>query len=176
MKQASTAVYRVTDAVSSLLNRICSVLTCLIGAGMVFCVVWGVFTRYCLGNQAIWTEEIARFLLVWLTFIGCSVAWRRNNMVRVTFLLNKVTPRGRQILEIVCTLFVAGYLIFFLCSGQAALLIFKMQKESITKISMIWPALGLYIGAVVMVFHCVPRLMKQLAELAGVSLEKEDKA
>ncbi len=31
---------------------------------LVFDVVWGVFTRYVMGEQAKWTEELARFLLV----------------------------------------------------------------------------------------------------------------
>ena len=41
-------------------------------------VVWGVFSRYVLNEQAKWSEELARYLLVWLTFLGASVAYRRN--------------------------------------------------------------------------------------------------
>ena len=38
-------------------------------------VVWGVFSRYVMGEQAKWTEELARFLLVWVTLLRrCFIA------------------------------------------------------------------------------------------------------
>ena len=37
-------------------------------------VVWGVFTRYVMGEQAKWTEELARFLLIEIVryFLVCN--------------------------------------------------------------------------------------------------------
>ncbi|MEL6133172.1 MAG: TRAP transporter small permease subunit, partial [Bacteroidota bacterium] len=41
--------------------------------GMITLVVlWGVFTRYALGSQASWSEELARFLLVWIGLLGAA--------------------------------------------------------------------------------------------------------
>ena len=37
-----------------------------------------VFCRYVLNHSLFWAEELSRYLLVWLTFLGASVAYRRN--------------------------------------------------------------------------------------------------
>jgi len=37
-------------------------------------VLWGVFTRYVYGNQADWSEELAKFLLIWVGLLGAAYA------------------------------------------------------------------------------------------------------
>ncbi len=48
------------------------------GAGMALIVILQVFCRYVLNNSLFWSEELARYLMVWLTFLGASVAYRRG--------------------------------------------------------------------------------------------------
>lgn len=43
------------------------------------------FTRYALNDSASWTEEIARYLLIAVAFIGAAVNVRKNNHVQVDF-------------------------------------------------------------------------------------------
>jgi len=52
----------------------------LFGLGFAMSVVVAVqvFFRYALNNSLFWSEELARYLLVWLTFLGASVAYHRN--------------------------------------------------------------------------------------------------
>jgi TRAP-type transport system small permease protein len=49
-------------------------------------VFYQFFTRYVLGNSASWTEEIARYLLIIVTFLGGSMAVRRNTHIHVEFM------------------------------------------------------------------------------------------
>ena len=46
-------------------------------------VFYQVFTRYFLGDPAGWTEEIARYFLVAVVFIGASMSVRKNNHIQV---------------------------------------------------------------------------------------------
>jgi TRAP-type C4-dicarboxylate transport system permease small subunit len=52
----------------------------LFGLGLTMTVVVAVqvFFRYVLNHSLFWSEELARYLLVWLSFLGDSVAYRRK--------------------------------------------------------------------------------------------------
>ncbi len=49
-----------------------------LGFTMTLIVAVQVFCRYVLNNSLFWAEELSRYLLAWLTFLGASVAYRRN--------------------------------------------------------------------------------------------------
>ena len=58
------------------------------------CVVfYQVFTRYVLNDAAGWTEEIARYLLIAVTFLGGAMAVRRNTHIQVDFVY-RFLPRA----------------------------------------------------------------------------------
>jgi len=60
-------------------------------------VLWGVFTRYLLGDQARWTEELARFLMVWLAFLGAALAYLRRQHLGVEILVDRMHPSARRV-------------------------------------------------------------------------------
>jgi TRAP-type C4-dicarboxylate transport system permease small subunit len=58
-------------------------ITLVLFWALAFVVFYQVFTRYFLGDPAGWTEEIARYLLVAIVFIGASMSVRKNNHIQV---------------------------------------------------------------------------------------------
>jgi TRAP-type transport system small permease protein len=62
---------------------------------LAFCVFWAMagivflqfFTRYVLNDSLAWTEEIARYGLIWITFIGAAVVVRKKAHIAVEVLL-----------------------------------------------------------------------------------------
>ena len=59
-------------------------------AGVVFTQF---FTRYALNNSASWTEEIARYLLIGVVFVGASIGVAKNNHIQVDFVY-RYLPAG----------------------------------------------------------------------------------
>ena len=57
-----------------------------------FTVFYQVFTRYVLNDSAGWTEEIARYFLVAVVFVGASMSVRKNNHIHVD-VLYRIVPR-----------------------------------------------------------------------------------
>jgi TRAP-type C4-dicarboxylate transport system permease small subunit len=45
---------------------------------LVVVVLWGVVSRYVLGDQASWSEELARLLMVWLALLGAALVCREE--------------------------------------------------------------------------------------------------
>jgi len=56
------------------------------------------FTRYVLNDSLSWTEEIARYLLIAVCFIGSIMAVRNNSHIMVEFLFRFVPPKFGKIL------------------------------------------------------------------------------
>ena len=54
------------------------------------------FTRYVLEDSAAWTEEIARYLLIVVTFVGASMAVRRNTHIHVEFVYRYIPPSAAR--------------------------------------------------------------------------------
>ena len=56
-------------------------------------VFYQFFTRYVLNDSAAWTEEISRYLLIGVVFVGASIGVARNHHIQVDFFY-RYMPRG----------------------------------------------------------------------------------
>jgi TRAP-type C4-dicarboxylate transport system permease small subunit len=59
---------------------------------LAFIVFLQFFTRYVLNDSLAWTEEIARYGLMWIVFIGGAMVTRRNSHIAVELLSNVMKP------------------------------------------------------------------------------------
>lgn len=149
---------------SDFLNRICCVIAMIVGIIMTGSLVWGVFTRFILNHPSIYTEEIARFCLIWLAFIGSSIAMKRKDLTSFRMLVDHLPEKGQKLMAVVGSLLLLFYLIIFLKSGNGAMKIFMRTKAPVTKIPLTYPAMGLYIGACVMVVHTFAEMLSQIRD------------
>ncbi len=105
------------------------------------------FTRYALNDSAAWTEEIARYLLICVVFVGAAIGVRKNNHVQVDFFY-RILPRPlMRLLSTLVDLFRIAFL------GYAAWLTWElMQRIGGQVMSIIdWP-IGLVYGVVLFGF------------------------
>lgn len=109
---------------------------------LVLDVVWGVFSRYVLSAQAKWTEELARFLLIWVSMLGSAVAFGAKAHLGVDFLVEKFHPSARRLMSVVVNLIVLGFAVSIFIVGGTAVVRDALAMEQTT------PALGLKMGHV----------------------------
>lgn len=70
-------------------------------AGMVVLVFGNVVLRYGFNSGIVVSEEVARWLLVWLTFLGAIVALREHRHLGIDALVRRLSPRAKRIVFIV---------------------------------------------------------------------------
>lgn len=71
---------------------IASVLVVFLVAG----AIWQVFTRFVLQNPSVFTEEVLRFSLIWVGFLGASYAFGHKEHLALTFLTSKLKKEKRM--------------------------------------------------------------------------------
>ena len=67
----------------SMLGKILRLALALLMTKMVASVVWQVLSRYLFVVPAAWTEELARFLLIWIGMLGAAYAYRQGSHLRL---------------------------------------------------------------------------------------------
>ncbi len=79
-------------------------------------VLLGVFSRYIGGVQVRWTEELATFLLVWLAFLGASIAYIEDAHLGIDLLVTKLHPEHRliahRIVHVIVLVFIVSVLVY----------------------------------------------------------------
>ncbi len=85
-------------------------------------VLWGVFTRYALESQAGWTEELARFLLIWIGMLGAAYASGQKMHLAIDLLSIKLRPKAQARLFIFINLLVACFALTAMVVGGLRLM------------------------------------------------------
>lgn len=111
-------------------------------AALVLDVVWGVFTRYIMGEQAKWTEELARFLLIWVSLIGGAVAFGTKGHLGVDYFVDKFDPSMRKVITLASNLIVLFFAGAIFVYGGSCIVSDALAMEQMT------PALGWKMGYV----------------------------
>jgi len=122
--------------------------------GLAFIVFLQFFTRYILNDSLAWTEEIARYGLMWVAFIGAAMVTRRNSHIAVT-LLTELLPIGparvlRALIDTITLMFLA------LLAYFSVLIVERMQFQRMTVIDL---PMSLVYGGVA--FGCFLMLFRQ---------------
>lgn len=109
---------------------------------LVLDVLWGVFTRKVLGDQAQWSEELARFLLIWISLLGGAVAFGERAHLGVDYFVGKLAPQAKRFMAVVVQLIVLTFAvtIFLLGGGRVVLDTLAVGQDT--------PALGIEKGYV----------------------------
>ncbi len=72
-------------------SRLLELLLIVIFALLVTDVLFQVFSRYILGTSFSWTEEFARFSLIWMTIIGATYLSAHREHLSMDFLYQKMS-------------------------------------------------------------------------------------
>jgi TRAP-type C4-dicarboxylate transport system permease small subunit len=99
-------------------------------------VLWGVFSRYLLGEQSRWTEELAIYLLVWVSLLGASLAYAQRAHLGVDYLVERLDPAARKLAHGLAELLVMAFAVYVLMFGGGQLVTKTLESGQVS------PALG----------------------------------
>jgi TRAP-type transport system small permease protein len=85
-------------------------------AGMFLCVIAQVVLRYFFGDPLTWSDELARYLFVWCSFIGWVIAARKRSHLGIALVAERSPPRVKAAIELVgalASVAFAGVLLYY---------------------------------------------------------------
>jgi TRAP-type C4-dicarboxylate transport system permease small subunit len=130
---------------------------------LAFAVFWALgfivflqfFTRYVLNDSLAWTEEIARYCLMCVTFIGAAMVTRRNSHIAVVLLPNLLPASAARLLLGLVDLITLGFM--GLLAYFSVMIVERMQVQRMTVIDL---SMSYVYGAVA--FGCFLMFARQL--------------
>lgn len=140
---------------------------------LVLDVCWGVFTRYVMGEQAKWTEELARFLLIWVALLGAAVAFGTRSHLGVDYFVGKFDPEARGLMAVVVNLIVLFFAASVFVYGGWRVVADTLaigQKTPALQWEMGYVYLALPISGIFMVIYTIENLLETIM---GVEAEAE---
>lgn len=126
-----------------------------------------VIFRYIFNNALVWSEEVARFSLIWMTLLGSSVAVRKWQHLFIDSILKKCSYKVRAAEELIFKLAILAFcMLMFKLGWQLTDITWKAISPA-TKISMGWIYLSMPVGFGFMSLFMVESIVNSIGKLLG---------
>lgn len=152
---------------SSLWNNVVRALqwfVILLFAVLVLDVLWGVISRYVPGiRPSDWTEELAVYLLVWVSLLGAAVTYRDYGHLGVDYFVAKLDPSAKRLVAVIVELIVLLFAGFALCHGGWRLVADTLAANQLTPVLQVkigWFYAAVPISGVFIVAFAIEHLIK----------------
>jgi len=109
------------NALRQKIDLILSRILIIIMGLMVINVLWQVFTRYLSDTPSSFTDELSRYLMIWLGILGAAYVSGKNMHVAIDYLPSKLNEKSRKRLAIFVHLVVLLFAFFALVIGGSRL-------------------------------------------------------
>lgn len=120
---------------------------------MVTIIFVQIIMRYIFNNSLSWSEELGKFLFVWISWLGISIGAKRKEHIKITMFVDKCSPQLKLVCDILSELIVLGICAVTAYYGiELVISQYKIFFAGI-KISMSWGYLSVVIGCFIMMIR-----------------------
>jgi TRAP-type C4-dicarboxylate transport system permease small subunit len=165
-------------AIIWLVDRLNIGLTYFIGlllAVMACAVLTQVLVRFVLtavgvNLSAAWTEEVARYLLIWIVFIGAGIGCRRRQLISLEFIVRRLPSLPGQGLVHVGLLLCIGFFGLLISVGLAFMDLGAVETSPVMQIPKAWVYAAMPAGAALMTLNTAVLMAETLMQRRDIRL------
>ncbi len=156
-----------------ILNKTVEVISVVLLVAVSIVVFYSVLLRYVFKSPLAWSEEVARYLFIWMVFLGISVAERSNDHFKIEVFIEMFPSRVRLVIEILMNglIFYALFVLF-----REGMNYYDQGKSGLSTI-LLMPLNYIYIalpGAMILTFlNRIETVRKTIAMLLGKIREEK---
>jgi TRAP-type C4-dicarboxylate transport system permease small subunit len=149
IKKASDAVDMVCTAISVFLLGVMTVVTFI----QIICRVFF--------SALFWTEEVARYALVWITFIGAGCVHKRAGHISITILQDLLPGKARKVFQILTQLLCIIVFLTAIYYGFSYMQLMGTQLSAALRIPMRYMYAIIPVGCIIMMMHSTALITKK---------------
>lgn len=160
-------MYTSLKKLSDYLDKLCKKIGAVLLAVMVVLIVIQVAARYVVGSSLSWSEEVSRYLFIWIVMLGTVIGVHDGTHVAVEFLLKRLPAPLYKLATTgftLCLCALACVMVFY--GGTLALKVYA-QLSPATRISMAYVYAAVPVCAAVMLVHLGVQLIRNLTSGAA---------
>jgi TRAP-type transport system small permease protein len=136
-------------------------------AAMTLDCIFGVFFRYVVQDALTWTEETARYLMIWMGFLAMGLALREGGHIAVELVLERMPPELQRKTLALVRLLGVGFLLAVIGAGWVLIGRVSGQRTPVLGISMMWPYLAIPVGCLLTAIEMVALMLREPAPGSG---------
>lgn len=126
---------------------------CILLIGIVVVTFAQVLSRYVFQASLAWSEELARYLFMWLASLGAAYAFKTRSHFLLRFVVDKFSVRSQMIVSTLVVALIAIFLVTFIWQAILYTESVAGQTGPGTGLSKAVPASSAVVGGLFMLFY-----------------------
>ncbi len=120
-----------------------------------------------------WTEEVARFLLVWITFLAGTLAFQRGRHIAVTFAVDALPLPLRKLARLAALAIVLAFMVTLVVIGHRYMQVQSFQKSAALRLSMTYVYAVIPLSAGIMAWYALVDMVEVLVHGQPITAQEE---
>lgn len=116
-----------------------------------------VVSRYVFGNSFTWTEELSRYLFIWLIFLTIGISFKENKHISIDVVLDILPPFVQKVVKQLNYIVLLAISILFVWEGYVMVAQMQMfgQTSANLQLPMWWVYLSLPVGFLLTIIRLI---------------------
>lgn len=132
---------------------------------MLVVILYQVFMRYVLSRPPIWADELARYLYIWMVFLGAALVSRRGTHIAMEYLPARLRGRSRSLVLLVHEAAIVAILLYILKSGLEFYRFYARIPTPAMQLPSAFVVVVLPLSCVLMLLHHLARAATHIQSL-----------
>jgi TRAP-type C4-dicarboxylate transport system permease small subunit len=152
-------IFEKANALGNYLAKITIFVVTILAAIMVLTVLLGVFFRYVLRDSLGWTEELARYLMIWAALLSISIGIKDKEHVGIQLIIRNIPLKYARIIILLVNVFILFFLSVLSYKGMYIANKAIPQLSMGLGISMFWALLSIPVSGVLAIIQQIIQII-----------------
>ncbi len=157
MERATRGLLKISDTI----NAITEYIVFAMMVAMTVVIILQIIFRFFFTALS-WSEEVARFLLVWSSLLAAAIGFKRGSHITVTFLVTRFPEKIKKTLGVIAYIFEAIFFFIVIIFGITLMKVQSSQTSAALLISMSYIYAIYPIGGSIILLHLIAHILELL--------------